>query len=281
MNRRGAHPTRARALDAEASRASLRCSPACPASRPRRPRASRRFGFAPVRVTPRARPRRPRTRVSGRPRAPLGDGRRRARVPRGGVGRRQRRSLGSAGGVRARRGGARVTPQRLRGRGGPPLQRLPLRERPVRVRVHPEQRRPVHRRVQVRLPGRPEKHRLHLHPKLSPRFDALRAALRGDDSASATAERRSDVVPGGEPTDAEVELMSELRDMLGQLSLSNDAIWERERARPEVPAPWIIKAPYFALCYFLDLVFRKMRPCSDFGSSSRWRGCPTSATTRC
>lgn len=28
----------------------------------------------------------------------------------------------------------------------------------------------------------------------------------------------------------------------------------QERARPEVPAPWIIKVPYFVLCYFLDAV---------------------------
>ena len=95
-------------------------------------------------------------------------------------------------------------------------------------------------------------------------FDALRAALRGDDSALGNGGEKILVVPGGEPTDAEVELMSELRDMLGQLSLSNDAIWERERARPEVPAPWIIKAPYFALCYFLDLVFPENAPVQRF-----------------
>ena len=45
-------------------------------------------------------------------------------------------------------------------------------------------------------------------------------------------------------TEEQAALCSELRDKLGELSLSNDAIWERERARPDVEAPWIIKAPY-------------------------------------
>ena len=59
-------------------------------------------------------------------------------------------------------------------------------------------------------------------------------------------------------------MMSELRDRLNTLTLSNDAIWERERARPEVPAPWIIKAPYLVLCYFLDFVFPEERPIQRF-----------------
>ncbi|EEH54017.1 uncharacterized protein MICPUCDRAFT_5889, partial [Micromonas pusilla CCMP1545] len=54
------------------------------------------------------------------------------------------------------------------------------------------------------------------------------------------------------------------RDQLATLTLSNAAIWERERSRTEVPAPWIIKAPYFALCTFLDLVFPEDRPIQRF-----------------
>jgi len=65
-------------------------------------------------------------------------------------------------------------------------------------------------------------------------------------------------------TETQAEIASELRDQLATLTLSNAAIWERERSRTEVPAPWIIKAPYFALCTFLDLVFPEDRPIQRF-----------------
>ena len=44
-------------------------------------------------------------------------------------------------------------------------------------------------------------------------------------------------------------------DKLSQLTLSNSAIWEREHSRPPIRAPWVIKAPYYALCYALDNIF--------------------------
>jgi hypothetical protein len=47
-----------------------------------------------------------------------------------------------------------------------------------------------------------------------------------------------------------------LQKELEGLSLSSAAIWEREEARGEVIAPWIIKIPYYVLCYFLDTVFQ-------------------------
>lgn len=47
------------------------------------------------------------------------------------------------------------------------------------------------------------------------------------------------------------------RKKLKQLKLSNDAIWAREELRDQVQAPWIIKAPYYILCYFLDVLFDK------------------------
>ena len=86
-------------------------------------------------------------------------------------------------------------------------------------------------------------------------------------SSPATTHRAGEPViladkPDVSPTEA--SLMSELRDALATLTLSNDAIWARERARPEVPAPWIIKAPYLALCYFLDVVFPENRPIQRF-----------------
>ncbi|XRA97023.1 ubiquinol oxidase [Pycnococcus provasolii] len=48
---------------------------------------------------------------------------------------------------------------------------------------------------------------------------------------------------------------SRMRETLSQLQLSNDAVWEREEARPQVKAPWIIKGPYYILCYMLDALF--------------------------
>eukprot|EP01041_Mallomonas_annulata_P006697 gene6697-13579_t len=44
-------------------------------------------------------------------------------------------------------------------------------------------------------------------------------------------------------------------EKLSKLKLSNKAIWEREEARPPVKAPFIIKLPYLALCYMLDVLF--------------------------
>jgi len=46
-----------------------------------------------------------------------------------------------------------------------------------------------------------------------------------------------------------------LQSRLKQLTLNSTAIWEREKARGEIVAPWVIKLPYYVLCYFLDVVF--------------------------
>ena len=51
------------------------------------------------------------------------------------------------------------------------------------------------------------------------------------------------------------ENVNALRQQLKHLKLSNNAIWDREKAREEVKAPWIIKAPYFVLCFLLDVLF--------------------------
>jgi len=42
---------------------------------------------------------------------------------------------------------------------------------------------------------------------------------------------------------------------VASLTLSNDKIWERERARPPVQAPLVLKAPYYLLCLILDIGF--------------------------
>lgn len=46
-----------------------------------------------------------------------------------------------------------------------------------------------------------------------------------------------------------------LQSRLKKLTLNSTAIWEREKARGEIVAPWVIKVPYYVLCYFLDVVF--------------------------
>ena len=61
-------------------------------------------------------------------------------------------------------------------------------------------------------------------------------------------------------TDKQRELQSKLQE----LTLSSDAIWDRERARGEIVAPLIIKIPYFALCYLLDVVFEGRNAFSRF-----------------
>jgi ubiquinol oxidase len=59
----------------------------------------------------------------------------------------------------------------------------------------------------------------------------------------------------------------ELRGKLAQLKLSNEAIWERERARERaggaVEAPPLIKLVYYALCVFIDVAFNN-RPIQRF-----------------
>ena len=52
-------------------------------------------------------------------------------------------------------------------------------------------------------------------------------------------------------TDVQRDLQRRLRG----LTLNSTAIWERERARGPMIAPYVIKVPYYALCYLLDVVF--------------------------
>jgi ubiquinol oxidase len=42
---------------------------------------------------------------------------------------------------------------------------------------------------------------------------------------------------------------------LEELTLNSTAIWEREFADGPLEAPWIIKLPYLAVCYMLDVMF--------------------------
>lgn len=67
---------------------------------------------------------------------------------------------------------------------------------------------------------------------------------------------------GGNP--ALTERQRALQSKLSELTLNSTAIWERERARGEIVAPLIIKAPYYVLCYLLDVVFEGRNAFSRF-----------------
>ena len=56
----------------------------------------------------------------------------------------------------------------------------------------------------------------------------------------------------------------ELQAQLSTLTLDSEAIWEREHARGPITAPWIIKAPYYVLCFLLDVVFEGRNPFQRF-----------------
>jgi ubiquinol oxidase len=46
-----------------------------------------------------------------------------------------------------------------------------------------------------------------------------------------------------------------LRTKLEGLTLNSTGIWEREYADGPLEAPWVIKAPYLMICWFLDVLF--------------------------
>lgn len=77
----------------------------------------------------------------------------------------------------------------------------------------------------------------------------------------------SDVLaPDKDGSDAQLRCVADatrVRAKLRQLRLSNDAIWAREERRPQVEAPWVLLAPYYALCWVLDAFFDG-RPISRF-----------------
>ena len=72
-----------------------------------------------------------------------------------------------------------------------------------------------------------------------------------------------------------------LRRKLLSLELSNDAIWAREHAREEIPAPWIIKAPYLVLCVGLDTLYGEERPIQRFWFLETVARMPYFAYTTC
>ena len=70
--------------------------------------------------------------------------------------------------------------------------------------------------------------------------------------------RNLDAIKGEYKDEEPIELSEkqiQLQDELEKLTLNSTAIWERELADGPIEAPWVIKAPYLILCYFLDVVF--------------------------
>lgn len=57
--------------------------------------------------------------------------------------------------------------------------------------------------------------------------------------------------------------MKERKRILDSLTLSNDAVWDREKKRPPVKSPLVIKIPYYFLCWVLDVIFED-RPIQRF-----------------
>ena len=55
-----------------------------------------------------------------------------------------------------------------------------------------------------------------------------------------------------------------LQSQLQELTLDTKKIWERERSRGPMVAPYVIKVPYYALCIFLDVVFEGKNPFGRF-----------------
>jgi ubiquinol oxidase len=59
----------------------------------------------------------------------------------------------------------------------------------------------------------------------------------------------------------------QIRSKLGQLKLSNKAVWDREHAREAaglgVDTPWFVKGVYLSLCVFLDVAYDN-RPLQRF-----------------
>ncbi|KAL3759867.1 hypothetical protein ACHAWU_007611 [Discostella pseudostelligera] len=72
----------------------------------------------------------------------------------------------------------------------------------------------------------------------------------------------------GEYTEEQDSTLTErqqyLQSQLQQLTLDTKKIWEREHARGPMVTPLIIKVPYYALCFFLDVVFEGKNPFGRF-----------------
>jgi ubiquinol oxidase len=58
-----------------------------------------------------------------------------------------------------------------------------------------------------------------------------------------------------EPTITLSSRQIKLQSKLKELRLNSTEIWERENANGPIEAPFIIKAPYLAICFLLDVVF--------------------------
>jgi len=84
-------------------------------------------------------------------------------------------------------------------------------------------------------------------------FNSFRRELLAIFTRGAATANAGSKAPSEEDTSQSAAIDSRLK--LSQLRLSNDAIWEREERRPAIKAPWVIKVPYYVLCWVLDRLF--------------------------
>jgi hypothetical protein len=84
-------------------------------------------------------------------------------------------------------------------------------------------------------------------------LNSFRRELLAIFSRGAATANAGSKAPSEEDTSQSAAIDSRLK--LSQLRLSNDAIWEREERRPAIKAPWVIKVPYYVLCWVLDRLF--------------------------
>lgn len=90
-----------------------------------------------------------------------------------------------------------------------------------------------------RLPGVPKNAFTSGVDNFTREWEAMKAAARGENDVAGNG-----LIPilvpgeGWSGTAEEAELVSELRDKLLELSMTNAGVWKKHHARPEVPAPW-------------------------------------------
>ena len=88
-------------------------------------------------------------------------------------------------------------------------------------------------------------------------FDALMKYIRGEEGGAGVPSQEA-AEAGADASDAAstaTVAYARMREQLASLTLSNDAVWERENSREQVRAPWVIKGPYLVLCLLLDTLF--------------------------
>lgn len=94
-------------------------------------------------------------------------------------------------------------------------------------------------------------------------LDALLRWLRDRPSVVRFEGEERPIALGQEVSNEQAKEAERLRQELDRLTLSNEKVWQRERSRPPVNSPLVIRIPYYVLCWALDVVFDR-RPIQRF-----------------